>query len=387
MRLRYFFRVIVAITFWGYFVSGCSPSLSKKDEQILNSHNMPYQRKSDYREALERLGMALNKGAFPVVDVYQVKPILNNTGDQKAMPPDITEMVISSVNTISGNLLRVVPYDPDYIQNEAATNSVIPSNQPNNQQRTLPKFVVSGAITEFDEAISLKNNEVSVDAWSPLQIEGRDLDPDVELAFDRAERISRISVDFHLLDYQTLQFLPQQHVTNTILVVEIEKGRSWGFKIYGSGPTISGRITVRQGLQQAVRNLVDYSMTQLFSLHYQIPFWKIFAYDTGAQEQELLRNWRQQFQRNDMQTQIVISQMWLTKYDVGAIYLGNTLQRSIPADELGRFGEATQAFALKFLYQYEPRSPLIPYVEHGGFPQNADVLADLYMLLIEHLPL
>ena len=190
------------------------------------------------------------------------------------------------------------------------------------------------------------------------------------------------------MDYQTLQFLPQMHVTNTILVVELEKGRSWGFKIYGSGPTISGRIAVRQGLQQAVRNVVDYSMVQLFGMYYSVPFWQVFSYDTGVRDQELLSYWRQQFLQNyNRDTQIAHIQRWLAKYDLGVVYVGKTLQKNVPRAELGHFGSATQAFALKFLYQYAPRSALIPYVENGGFPQNSEVLADLYMLLIEHIPL
>ena len=379
MTVRRMITLIATGILSGTLLAGCGPSLSKKDERVLDSYNKPFQRNTDYRDALMRLGKIINSGNGRQTVFYQVKTIENKTGGE-GVPSDVTEMVISSVNTIAGNLLRVVPYDPEYIQQEAGMNAGA-------FERTLPNYVIAGAITEFDEAVSMKNNDVSIDAWSPLQIEGRDLDPDVEFAFDRAERISRISVDFHLLDYHTLQYVPQMHVTNTILVVEIEKGRSWGFKIYGSGPTVSGRIAVRQGLQQATRHVVDYSMMQLFSMHYRVPFWQAFNYDTGVNDQKLLTDWRQNFLDRDRNGQISVVQEKLAKYDLGTVYIRNTLQRSIPESEFGRFGEATQAFALKFLYQYEPRSPLIPYVEHGGFPQNADVLADLYMLLIEHLPL
>ena len=383
IRRQSLYWAVIGMIIGGSMLAGCTPSLSKKDEQVLESHNKPFQRNTDYRDALLRLGKIVNAGFGLAVDVFQVKTIENKTGGE-GVPPDVTEMVISSVNTIAGDWLRVVPYDPDYIKQETEINTggVV------NEERTLPNFVITGAITEFDEAISMKNREISFDVWSPLQIEGRDLDPEIELAFDRAERVSRISVDFHLMDYQTLQFLPQMHVTNTILVVELEKGRSWGFKIYGSGPTISGRIAVRQGLQQAVRNVVDYSMAQLFGMYYSVPFWHVFSYDTGVRDQQLLSYWRQQFLRNyNRDTQIAHIQRWLAKYDLGVVYVGKTLQKNIPRAELGHFGSATQAFALKFLYQYTPRSALIPYVENGGFPQNSEALADLYMLLIEHIPL
>ncbi len=379
MTARRVIQLIMAGIIGGSLLAGCTPSLSKKDEQVLESHNKPLQYNTDYRDALMRLGKIINSGNGRQPVFYQVKNIANKTGGE-GMPSDVTEMVISSVNTIAGNLLRVVPYDPTYIEQEAGMNAGA-------FQRTLPNYVIDGAITEFDEAVSMKNNDVSLDAWSPLQVEGRDLDPDVELAFDRAERISRISVDFHLLDYHTLQYVPQMHVTSTILVVEIEKGRSWGFKIYGSGPTVSGRIAVRQGLQQATRHVVDYSMMQLFSMQYRVPFWQAFDYDTGVNSQQVMTDWRQDFSARDQPGQISLIQTKLAKYDLGAVYVSQTLQRTIPDAEIGRFGQVTQAFTLKFLYQYAPRSPLIPSVESGSFPQNASGLADLYMLLIERLPL
>jgi hypothetical protein len=395
----------VAMCVFVIVVAGCQPTLSKKDRQRMDQYSKPYERDTNYQEALVKAGNMVNRG-INSVKVVQTKPVVNRTGSA-GVPPDITEIVISSVNNLAGDLFRVVPYDPDYIKAEVETGG--------GMQRYLPTVVIDGAITEFDENISLKERGLNIQVYAPIKIEdktatvyvpdkdgqytkvevntaSKTIDSDLGLTFDQTESISRITVDFHLLDYNTLSYLPRMHVTNTILVCSMEKGRKMGFIIYGSGINLWGKIMERQGTHQAVRYLVDYSLLHLFSLYYHLPYWRALGFDSHPKAQELLDGWRQEFLKLGMDKQgkdlrILRLQDWLMKYELGPVYEGSTLFHQIPESEYGMWGRVTQAFALKFLYQYAPQSRLVAYLESGWLAPQPDQLADLYLTLIQHIPM
>ncbi len=273
-------------------LAGCAPSVSQKEQQRMDEMSRPYQRSTDYRTALTTLGRVVNKGLDGEIR-FQIAPIINKTGGQ-SIPPDVSDMVISSVNTVAGDFLRLVAYhDPDYIATQTAIGAQI--------QPLLPNIVIHGAVTEFDEGISLKERGVDIQVYVPYELkeepaqvlvpdgngnyttleiesDSKQIDTDVGLAFDKTETISRVTIDFHIMDYNTLAYLPRMHVSNTILVCDLEKGRKFGFIIYGSGISVWGKIIERQGIHQAVRNLIDYSVLNLISLYYNVPFWRTLGF-------------------------------------------------------------------------------------------------------------
>lgn len=366
----------------------------------MESYSKPFERRIEYRNALEALGQALNRG-IGTTEVFQVEPIVNPTG-KPAIPSNLADMVVSSLNNAAGPYLLVTPFhDAAYFQAQSVMN---PQMRP--QSAT---FIVSGAVTEFDENISMRESGFSIEAYIPVKIKGekrtatmvpeedgsvavevhtdpKTLDTDLALEFDRSQSISRITIDLHLKSAANLTYVPGMHVTNTILVCEIEKGRRLGFIIYGSGISWWGKVMERQGIHQAIRFLVDCSILQLIGMNYNLPFWKATGLEIDPQIQEKwLMQWRQSFLRATTDRQIGQVQRYLSRYPLEAVYVGGKLVRQIPESEYGTFGRVTQAFALQFLYHYAPRSRLISYLENPQASFTAEHLADLYLLLIENI--
>ena len=187
------------------------------------------------------------------------------------------------------------------------------------------------------------------------------------------------------MDYAKMEFYPRMHVANTIEICEIQRGTTWGFVIYGSGLTRSGKIAVRQGIHQALRNLVDYSIIQLLGMYYDLPVWRIFGSNNQESDAKFLEEWRQNFWQQDLPAKIERVQKLLTKYDLAPLYVEGKLIYQFPVDEYGQFGRVTNALALKFLYQYAPQSRLVSSLENPTSSFTPEHLAELYLLLIKNI--
>lgn len=386
--MRYF-RWIVLLGLWFSLLSGCAPQISEKDMQRIGEESKPQRKITEYKEGLEALNRIINSGIGNPL-YFQIKPVRNKTGTED-LPYDITEIVNTSVNSLSGELLQVVSHSFEYTANELNMNPNLYRRRPELDEihikRQVPNLVVSGAITEFDKNISERESGVDLEGYIPAQIEGRQVDTDLMASFAKGEAVSRITLDLRLEHYNNQIQLPGSQVSNTILVFELEREQNFGFMIYGSGMSLTGRIRFKQGFHQAVRNLVDYSVLQLMGKFYSMPYWKTLGASALDESQKLLAKWRHDFSKLPLKVQIAQIQNWLMRYNLEPVYADGVMERQIVSQEYGRFGRTTQAFALQFLYTYEPDSSMTLYVERDDFPQNTLVLGDLYMMLLEHIPM
>lgn len=380
-RTRGVLILIIAVS----FAVGCAPKISKKDLAAMRERSRPQMRGTDFTAGLAALRRVINEGIGQTT-YFQVNGIANAT-DSSSLPGDVSEMVVTSVNSLRGEFVRVVGYYPTYLPVYDPGFAPIYKDQLEALTPQIPDITVTGAVTEFDEDITKKNSSWDIEVYWDFVYEDEDVDIDASAEFDKSEKISRVTLDLRLMDYRTHVFKEVQ-VSNTILVFELERERNLGFMIYGNGLSRTGKITVAQGLHQALRNLIDYSVLQLFGMYYTIPFWHAVGEGAPEHSQEWLAKWRRDFLKNlDRQEQIGQIQHWLLKYQAVPVYVDGVLAYELPTSEYGHFGRITQAFALRNLYQYAPESEVIARVEQDDFPTDAGQLADLYRALIEHIPI
>lgn len=359
-------------------MSGCAPKISDKQTRRMEEGARPMTRSTTYSQGLEQLGRVVNRGIGDT-SYFQVQPIDNKSGAAQ-LQEEITDMVINSVDLLAGKFLKVIPPYSDY-------SSQLEKPVHGEFKPQKPHFIVAGALTEFDEGITEQESGWGLEGYIPLTIKDEQVDTDIMAEFSQAESVSRIALDLRLMHYDTRVIVPNIHVSNTILVFEMEKERNLGFMIYGSGLTRTGSISVNQGLHQAVRNLIDYSILQLFGMFYTAPYWRALEDVEPEQSKQWLAEWRQRFLQDPQARQIAQIQIWLSRYDLEPVYVDGMLLTAIPQTEYGKFGRVTQAFTLQFLYQYAPSSVLVTYVERGNFPHNSEVLGDLYLTLIQNIPI
>ncbi len=259
-------------------VSACAPltpEITEKERQEL-SRTTPFSNEFGSMQALSKLReMIVDKAKIPPGIVIQPKPITNTSvstlGQGKDIPFDVTNIVITALSRLSSQKVKIVPYDPNFvITSSQITNSVASSH-------LQPNLILGGSITEFDKDIEVKKSDLRFDALLDQGSPNTEAYGDA----DNSIKMSRITLDLYLLNAVTQEVLPGTSISNTIRVVEIEKGRGFNFEIFGSGLEIGGRIRSTQGFHRAVRNLIGYSVVQLFGRAFELNYEPLLGISTN----------------------------------------------------------------------------------------------------------
>lgn len=344
-------------------LSGCipdlSPSLSNAVNRSLEDSKYPFAQSTIYANALEQMGTVINE----TVSYRKIIQPMNigNTAGGSELPYNLTNMVINSVSEFSGPRVIVVPYDPNYILNDAQTGG--------KGTRVLPDLLIGGSITEFDKGIEGNSSSVSLD----MLISHQGTEADIGFGAGRSKKLSRVVLDLYLLDYATHAVIPGVNVSNTVHVLEFGKDRDFGFAIWGSGMGIEGRIERKQGFHKAVRNLVEYSILQLFGKYYDLPYWKLLGMDQA--DRDVMRSLNKTFLSKNRTQQIYAIQKWLSRYNLGSVINPIDGNKYYQVPKNGVLSPLTNAYIEKYLEYFapdvDPRNLSVIFsslVENGAFP-------------------
>ena len=217
---------------------------------------LPVTNLSPYAQALGRFGRMLEiyKEGDPVI-YMQTRSILDATNLSSPLagaeiPGDITEMVRTAVNRIGARVVYV-PYHPDYLVSQAQLGAKFGV--------TMPDFLITGALTEFDRAIA------GAGRVNSAGIEFGKGDGKVTLGADvkRTAIYSALALDLNLVSFATQQMVPQIQASNVVKVLNFssEDNASLGFYGDAFGFKMEGKYL--QGRHSAIRTLVDLSVLEL----------------------------------------------------------------------------------------------------------------------------
>ncbi len=278
-------RTICLLLAASFLVSCASIDPATVDVEIVKTHPIP--KITDYTQTLMDLGLMSEIYDTRTLKIQSI-PISDNTGTsyptEGEVPKDISEMVKSALNSVGGNLIYI-PYDPSFIQNQVVTG------YSNFQNKFVPDVVISGGITEFDRG--LETREAGTDVSSQLEIEGlpdylpglkkQVPYPSKNLNFryggNKQTGLARITLDFNMLDFQTMAGIPRMTTVNSI---EVQKGageQELGISIFAQAFGRKGKIKKVQGRHAAIRLLVEISMIQMIGRQLILPYWKLLDND------------------------------------------------------------------------------------------------------------
>lgn len=259
-----------------------------------------------YTEALEQFGRLLavyRKEAHSPLYV-QTRNISDATGLSHPMvgselPGDITEMVRSAINRI-GEPVVYVPFQPDYVMAQAQQGAQM--------KLTLPDVLITGAITEFDRGLAGagRGNELSL-----LFGKGKG-ETDGSGSFKATSTISRLGLDFNLVDFPTQTMVPQIQATNAMRVLNDTREDSVDFAIYGNGFGLVSSTRYLQGRHNAIRLLVDLSVVQLLGRYANVPYWRCLP--NAEPDAQVTRRVARGFEANNTETRIKWLQGTLQDY-------------------------------------------------------------------------
>lgn len=228
------------------------------------------------------------------------------------LPQSITEMLKSSLNSIGGRV-TYIPYDPSFLENSRITG------YSKFEKKLIPDIMVSGGITEYDRALETrgKNTNAGVEAtflnapgWLPGDTVG--------LGYDQGQKTSTasITVDFNLIDFQTLSGLSRMQTVNTIKVYKGENEKSLGITLFGPTFGVKGSIAKYQGRHAAVRLLTHLSTLQIVGKYLKLPYWRLLP--EGKPDQTVLDSVQTDFALMNAQQRIAAIQrlLYLHGHDV-----------------------------------------------------------------------
>ncbi len=197
------------------------------------------------------------------------------------IPRDITEMVKSTLNAVGGNVVYI-PYDPAFFQNTYATGYSTFEN------KIIPDVVMTGAITEFDRGLETRGKNTDFDAEASVSGLPKWVPSDkisLETGAGAKTALSRITLDFNLIDFQTLSGIARMQAVNSIKVDKATRQESIGFSLLGPTIGLKGTVKKVQGRHAAVRLLVELSVIQIVSKYLALPYWNLIP---GAQEDPVI---------------------------------------------------------------------------------------------------
>jgi len=289
-------------------------SIDPRKPTVEMEETKPYVKVTSYTDALSDLGLMTEIYDTPSLKI-QSNPIGDNTGSSAStgaeIPRDITEIMKSSLNSIGGKVVYI-PYDPSFMQNQVVTG------YSNFRNKVIPDVVLTGGITEFDRGLetSSSGTDASVGHEFSGLPEGFILPSKAaELRYSQGSKasMSRITLDFNLLDFQTMTGIPKMNTTNSMEVRKALNENELGVSLFGQSFGGKGSLKKVQGRHAAVRLLVELSMIQMVGKHLMIPYWRLLGEDAKPDKNVLdqIDNFFYSLTRTEV---IAILQEWLYIY-------------------------------------------------------------------------
>ncbi|MEZ5642228.1 MAG: hypothetical protein R3E70_09260 [Burkholderiaceae bacterium] len=302
---------LAAITLAATLLGGCATTenaLKDADELLAKqeaSKKLPEANLSEYALSLNRFGQMLDiyKDGDPVI-YMQTRNItdatnLSNPLVGSEIPGDITEMVRTAVNRIGARIVYV-PYHPDYLIAQAQLGAKFGV--------TMPDYLITGALTEFDRALSGagRSNSATIEfgGGKGTVTLGGDL--------KRTAIYSSLALDLNLVSFQTQQMVPRIQASNVIRVLNLstETGASLGFYGDAFGFKLEGKYL--QGRHSAIRTLVDLSVLELVGKATNTPYWRCIP--NGKPDPVVIANMRRSYESLPLELKVGLIQVMLRKY-------------------------------------------------------------------------
>jgi hypothetical protein len=292
--------------------SSCT-GISQQDIDSMKEPATPYQRDSDYGQALDRFSAMLAAYDVPEEELVLLgKTVVNKTACAN-LPMDITQMVATAVNRIGGRV-AYLPYNPKYLESELIIGLPV--------GREVPTLVIDGAITECDE--NMDHSELGVNADITATHNGQE--GDAGGSYGKEINLSRIALDFHLMDYQTSRLVPRIQSSIAVDVRTMKGGYDFAIQVLGSGFGLNRSRKIAQGKHDAIRTLVDVSILQLLGQYLQVPYWRCLP--GSSPDKLVVRTLKEQFFSVPEQAQVAATQALLLKHGYAAVEITGILDKA-----------------------------------------------------------
>ena len=265
----------------------------------------PVNNLSTYASSLSRFGRMLDvyKDGDPTI-YMQTRNIADATNLSNPLvgaeiPGDITEMVRTAVNRIGAHIVYV-PYHPDYLISQAQLGAKFGV--------TMPDFLITGALTEFDRAIAGAGRSNS----AGIEFGGGKGKTDIGADVKRTAILSALALDLNLVSFSTQQMVPRIQASNVVKVLNLSTEDNGSLGFYGNafGFKLEGKYL--QGRHSAIRTLVDLSVLELVGKATNTPYWRCIP--GGKPDPVVVENMQRAYESLTPELKMGLIQVTLRKY-------------------------------------------------------------------------
>jgi len=316
-------------------LTACNPGGIVKPKVELAENSAVEEKMNKYTDALENLNELMEVYGESGISLA-VMPVENKTSAIGKLPNDVTIMVKSAINEI-GDKVHVYQY----------------SDQVLTDVKKL--YLVEGAITEFDTTSKSKKG-----FNAGLHGGGGRGEYDSDTSSDADDSVSKMTVDFNLINAADGSYVPKVHTSNSIKIIKKSASSDFGFSILGSGFGLSASASKSQGIHSAIRLLVDLSMVELIGKLRDYPYW--VAVSGGKVNQRLLRRMKKKFSRYPEENKAV-----------NITFLLSIIDPSIKGAQ-SKIDKKTEQAIINYKSKY------------GLMPIDGSLNSDLYIHLLENAP-
>lgn len=268
--MKHFFKYsyVFLILLFSLSLFSCA-TLDPRNVQVELKEEMPTVKDTSFTSTLSELGKMTQIYGTGKMKISSGS-IRDDTGTAEPtageIPKDVSEILKSSLNSIGGNVVYVY-YSPGFIKGQESVGFS------NRKRKVVPDVMMTGGITEFDRGLETVGDDVKFDAEVKpsfskysVGIDGSD--------FGKSA-ISRITLDFNLIDFHTTAGIPKVQTVNTVKVHKAVAEKEIGFTLFGPSFGLKGTVKKVQGRHAAIRLLVELSMIQMTGKYLCIPYWNL----------------------------------------------------------------------------------------------------------------
>jgi hypothetical protein len=215
--------------------------------------------------------------------MYGVRDLVVITEDiedkTKKVAAGAKDMLISAVSTMSqrSHAIRMIAYGTD------AGNLIgfMSQRESKNLFQLNPRFSIRGSISQFDDSIARESQGLGA-VWEKLGGVG----------MSKNASASMLGLDLTMVSTEDLTVVPGVTSNNVVVILRSGDAKNVDIAIHKFGANYETSLTQSEGTAQALRNLVDLAMIELFGKLTRTPYWTCLGGPSDSPEVKVeIDNW------------------------------------------------------------------------------------------------
>ncbi|MCK7493703.1 MAG: hypothetical protein MZW92_21995 [Comamonadaceae bacterium] len=203
--------------------------------------------------------------------VRDVSVLVEDLADQtKKVNAGTRDMLISAVSDMTkrSRAIRLVAYGQD----SGNLIGFLKEAERKNAYSVIPQYDIKGSISQFDESVAKKDSSFGI-SFAEVFNYGR----------ANVGNATILGIDLTVLNTEDLSVVPGVTSRNGVLIYKQGKGTDADAQYHKFGINFTTALSKAEGNSQALRNLVELAVIELFGKLTKVPYWSCLGADPKSE--------------------------------------------------------------------------------------------------------